>query len=249
MLAMLESRFGVGLLDLLAPLLFVLAWVGYARWADGPGRPSLMARMHEYRLVWMRRMLGRDNRIADLQVIQVLVGNIAFFASSAILLIGGLVAVLGARDQAVAILAELPLAAPGGRKLFDAKIGLLVLVFVYAFFKFTWTLRQFNYVAILIGAAPPPAAAGTAAARRLIERAALIATRAADHFNKAMRAYYFGLAGLAWFVHPLLFIGAVLWVVLVSWRREFRSHSLTVLGPVGEPVDEPEPQGEARSSP
>jgi hypothetical protein len=26
-------------------------------------------------------------------------------------------------------------------------------------------------------------------------------------------------------------------VVLVSWRREFRSHSLTVLGPVGEPLD------------
>ena len=26
----------------------------------------------------------------------------------------------------------------------------------YAFFKFTWSLRQFNYVAIMIGAAPPP---------------------------------------------------------------------------------------------
>lgn len=249
MLAILESRLGVGALDLLAPVLFVVAWIGYARWADGPGRPSLMARMHEYRLVWMRRMLARDNRITDLQVIQVLVANIAFFASSSILLIGGLLAVLGARDQAVAILAELPLAAPGGRKLFDTKILLLVLVFVYAFFKFTWTLRQFNYVAILIGATPPPAAAGTPAASRLIERAARMATRAADHFNKAMRAYYFGLAGLAWFVHPLLFVAAVLWVVLVSWRREFRSHSLAVLGPVGEPVDDPPAQTEARSSP
>lgn len=249
MLALLESKLGIGPADLLAPLLFLAAWVGYARWADWPGRPSLMARMHEYRLVWMRRMLARENRITDLQVVQVLVANIAFFASSSILLIGGLVAVLGARDQALAILAELPLAAPGGRTLFDAKVLLMILVFVYAFFKFTWALRQFNYVAILIGAAPPPAEAGQAAAERLIQRAARMATRAADHFNKAMRAYYFGLAGLAWFVHPLLFAAAALWVVLVSWRREFRSHSLTVLGPVGEPLDGGPPSAGSRSRP
>lgn len=249
MLALLESTLGIGLADLSAPLLFLAGWVGYARWADWPGRPTLMARMHEYRLVWMHRMLARENRITDLQVVQVLVANIAFFASSSILLIGGLVAVLGARDQAIAILAELPLAAPGGRNLFDIKVLLMILVFVYAFFKFTWTLRQFNYVAILIGAAPPPAEAGTAAAERLIERAARMATRAADHFNKAMRAYYFGLAGLAWFVHPLLFAAAALWVVLVSWRREFRSHSLTVLGPVGEPIDGGPPSPDSRFRP
>lgn len=237
MLAELESRLAVPLLDAAAPLVFLLAWVGYARWADGPGRPSLMARMHEYRVAWMRQMLARDSRITDLQVVQVLVQNIAFFASSSIILIGGLAAVLGARDQALAILSDLPLAAPTAPRVFDAKVLLLVLVFVYAFFKFTWTLRQFNYVAILIGAAPPPAEAATPAAARFVERAARMATRAADHFNKAMRAYYFGLAGLAWFVHPLLFMIATVWVVLVSWRREFRSTSLAVLGPVGEPLD------------
>ncbi|MCL6606789.1 MAG: DUF599 family protein [Geminicoccaceae bacterium] len=248
MIAVLETWLGVPLLDALAPLVFLLAWIGYARWADGPGRPSLMARMHEYRLAWMRRMLARDNRIIDLQVVLVLVQNIAFFASSSIILIGGLAAVLGARDQALAILAELPLAAPGAARLFDAKVLLLVLVFVYAFFKFTWTLRQFNYVAILIGAAPPPSEVGSPAAERLVERAARMATRAADHFNKAMRAYYFGLAGLAWFVHPALLIAAVVWVALVSWRREFRSTSLTILGPVGEPLDAAPARVDARSS-
>lgn len=248
MLATIEDRLGASLLDVLAPLVFLLAWVGYARWADSPGRPSLMARMHEYRLIWMKRMLARDNRITDLQVVQVLVQNIAFFASSAIILVGGLVAVLGAREQALAILAQMPLAAPAPH-VFDAKVLLLIVVFVYAFFKFTWTLRQFNYVAILIGAAPPPQEASSEAAERLVERAARMATRAADHFNKAMRAYYFGLAGLAWFIHPLLLILAVIWVVLVSWRREFRSASLAILGPVGEPIVGLEAQHPPRSSP
>ena len=248
MIAVLETWLGMPVLDALAPLVFLLAWIGYARWADGPGRPSLMARMHEYRLAWMRRMLARENRITDLQVVLVLVQNIAFFASSSIILIGGLAAVLGARDQALAILAELPLAAPSAARVFDAKVLLLVLVFVYAFFKFTWTLRQFNYVAILIGAAPPPSEACSPGAERLVERAARMATRGADHFNKAMRAYYFGLAGLAWFVHPALLIAAVVWVVLVSWRREFRSTSLTILGPVGEPLDAAPARVDAHSS-
>lgn len=248
-IAAIEARLGVPVLDALAPLVFLLAWIGYARWADAGGRPSLMARMHEYRVMWMRRMLARDNRITDLQVVQVLVQNIAFFASASIFLIGGLAAVLGAREQALAILAELPLAAPSSARVFDFKVLLMIVVFVYAFFKYTWTLRQFNYVAILIGAAPPPEEARTAAAERLIERAARMATRAADHFNKAMRAYYFGLAGLAWFVHPGLMIAAVIWVVLVSWRREFRSTSLAVLGPVGEPIDAAGAQGSARPSP
>ncbi len=31
----------------------------------------------------------------------------------------------------------------------------LALIFVYAFFKFAWAYRLFNYGAILIGAVPP----------------------------------------------------------------------------------------------
>ena len=47
------------------------------------------------------------------------------------------------------------------------KVLLLVVVFVFAFFKLTWSLRQFNYVAILIGAAPPPEDADTPDGRAL----------------------------------------------------------------------------------
>ena len=33
---------------------------------------------------------------------------------------------------------------------------LLAVIFIFAYFKFTWSLRQFNFVSILIGAAPGP---------------------------------------------------------------------------------------------
>jgi uncharacterized membrane protein len=41
-----------------------------------------------------------------------------------------------------------------------------------------------------------------------------------------LRAYYFALAALGWFVHPLVFIAAILWIVLVLLRRQFLSHTL-----------------------
>jgi uncharacterized membrane protein len=71
---------------------------------------------------------------------------------------------------------------------------LLAIVFVYAFFKFTWALRQYNYVTIVIGAAPPHTEAGTPAALQFALRAGGFANRAATNFNKAMRSYYFGIA-------------------------------------------------------
>jgi uncharacterized membrane protein len=224
-------------IDLLAPAWFLLCWLGYVLYADGRERRTLMRRMHEYRLVWMRRMLERDNRIVDTQITMLLVQNISFFASASILLIGGLVAILGAREQAMALLAEVPFAAAGPAVLWEAKVALLILIFVYAFFKFTWALRQFNYVAIIIGACPPPSEAGGALARSLASRAATIAGRAADHFNKAMRAYYFGFAALAWFLSPWLLLAASALVVLVNWRREFTSQSMAVLGPLGEALE------------
>jgi uncharacterized membrane protein len=230
---------GPGWPDLLAPLLYVALWAGYALVADHPrrGGSTLMARMHQYRLVWLRRMAERDNRMLDAQVTNLLARNISFFASTAILLVGGLVAVLGAREQVQGVLADLPWVAAGSARLWELKVLLLIVTFVYAFFKFTWALRQFNYVAIMIGAAPPPERAQDAEVARYVERTARVASRAADHSNKALRAYYFGLAGLSWFVSAWLFMALTVWVTVVLYRREFRSVTLAMLGAPNEPIE------------
>ena len=100
----------------------------------------------------------------------------------------------------------------------------MILVFIYAFFKFVWSMRQYNYCSILVGAAPAPSdlpedfeAVG--------ESIAKLASLAAKHSNRGIRAYYFGLAALGWFVHPWLLLGAAVWVVLVLYRREFLSRT------------------------
>lgn len=229
---------GIGWPDLVAPAFFFLCWGGYTLAADGRigGRSSLMSRIHEYRLLWMRRMLTRENRIHDLQVLIILTQSNAFFASSIVLVIGGCIAVLGAREQAMAVLDEIPFVPHTPPLLWQMKVLLLVIVFGYAFFKFTWSLRQFNYVAILIGAAPPPQVEPDAESLRYAEGAALIASRAAEHFNKALRTFYFALAALGWFLQPWLLVVLSAVVTLVLYRREFHSHSLRAVGLAGEPI-------------
>lgn len=229
---------GIGWPDVLAPAFFLFCWVGYAVAADGRigGRSSLMSRIHEYRRLWMRRMLVRDNRIQDLQVLLVLTQSNAFFASSTVLVIGGCLAVLGAREEAMAVLNEIPFVPHVPPLVWQMKVILLVVVFGYAFFKFTWSLRQFNYVAIMIGAAPPPVAEPDAEELRYAENAALIASRAAEHFNKALRTFYYGLAALGWFLQPWLLIVLSAVVTLVVYRREFHSASLHAVGLAGEPI-------------
>ena len=49
------------------------------------------------------------------------------------------------------------------------------------------------------------------------------------NFNQGLRAYYFGVAALSWFLHPLLMIVATLAVVYVLHQREFRSRTLDAL--------------------
>jgi uncharacterized membrane protein len=84
-------------------------------------------------------------------------------------------------------------------------------------------LRQFNYCSTLIGAAPQ--GPDDAFARRAAE----MATHASKDFNQGLRAFYFSLAALGWFVSPWLFMVATTAVVVVLFLREYHSTALTVL--------------------
>ena len=223
------SLTGIALADVVAPLWVHACWIGYTLYADrGHAPPNLMQRMHAYRRLWMRAMLARDNRMVDTQIIANLMRSASFFASTTMFIIAGLIAVLGARDKAMAVLAELPFAVEARPLLWDLKVLLLVVLFVYAFFKFTWAFRHYNYVLILVGAVPAPDRL-TEESQRIAERIARIATSTGRHFNGGLRAYYFGLAALSWFVHPWLFVALTAWVVWVLYRREFRSRLLKTL--------------------
>lgn len=218
---------------LIAVLWFVMCWAGYTRYASWRGRDTacLASVLHLYRQDWMRRMLLRDNRIADANVIGNLERNAGFFASSTLIILAGVLTALGASERAVSLLADLPFAQPVSRGLSEIKLLALAVVFVYAFFTFSWCMRQYNFAAVLVASAPMAGERNVSDLERksFAERAARVISMAANQFNFGLRAYYFGMATLAWFIHPWFFMVVTTGVVLVLYRREFHSDVLEVM--------------------
>src|SRR5690606_27506968 len=96
----------------------------------------------------------RENRIADANVIGNLERNASFFASSTLIILAGILTVLGSSDRALSLLADLPFVQETTRSLSEIKLLGLGVVFVYAFFTFSWCMRQYNFAAVLVGSAP-----------------------------------------------------------------------------------------------
>lgn len=216
------------LLDILTPLdgvalvWFIALWWGYGWLTDRrTGTPtSLNQHMLRIRIRWMTNMLYRDNRVMDSMLMGHLINSVSFFASTTVLVLAGLVGVLASADNAYQVVMELGFTQATGRILFEMKLAMLLGIFVYSFFSFTWSVRQFNYTIALIGGAPlePGDEALTTA-----KAAAKVMTLAITTFNRGLRGYYYAFAALGWMIHPYAFMLLVTLVTYVLWHRQFRS--------------------------
>ena len=213
--------------DILAVGFFVIEWVVYGLTLEHTayGRNSLSSRMHVYRELWVRRLLDREARMVDMQVLISLQTGTAFFASTSLLAIGGGLALLRATNDALAVLSKLPIDISPSPALWEMKCVGLILIFVYAFFKFAWSYRLFNYVAILVGAMPPASQRDTPEAEAHVMRTARLFESAGQHFNRGQRAFFFALGYLGWFVSPWVLFFTTALVVVVTWRRQFASNA------------------------
>jgi uncharacterized membrane protein len=112
---------------------------------------------------------------------------------------------------------------------------LLLAIFIYAFFRFTWSLRQYSFGALLVGSAPQPESFVDETQRQAFaDRAGRVMGLAAETFNDGLRAYYLSFAATAWFLSPWAMIVATGGVIFVLYRREFRSDVLALLNQVNE---------------
>lgn len=223
------TPYGFSALDLFALGLFFVVWIGHfyvvnhSRYSDR----TITSAMEGMREQWMRNVITRNGSPFDALIQNGLQQGVLFFGSTSVLLIGGLVAGLGAADSAVAILQELPLSTTNSRFQWEIKILLVVFIFVFAFFKFAWSYRLYNYILIMIGAAPR--SDGDEAALQLYARKlALLHALAAKHFTTGLNSYFFALAAFTWFLNAWLFMMATLWVACVLYRRAFQSRFLKI---------------------
>jgi uncharacterized membrane protein len=169
----------------------------------------------------MQQMIVREVRIVDTQIMASLHQGTAFFATTSLFAIGGALALLRSTDEVMDVFRALPFAVQATRTVWEIKVVGLLLIFVYAFFKFAWSYRLFNYLVIQIGAAPPAEVAKTKAAKEAVERLARMSTVAGRHFNRGQRAIFFALGYLGWFVNGYVFAIATAAVLFVILMRQF----------------------------
>ena len=219
--------------DWLALGLFFGLWMGYAWFArvNGKRNMTLIATTNHYRQLWMMQATARHPRMLDGLITQNLSHTPSFFSSTSIIIIGGLFALLGTTDKAAELVREIPFAEQTPLLVFEFKVFVLVGIFLYVFFRFSWSMRQYTFVALVIGAMPFPKefAEGRQDRVKFAERAGNLVSAAAETFNDGLRAYYFSFAAMAWFFSPIALVMATALVVLILYGREFKSDVLEVL--------------------
>ena len=218
--------------DCIAVVVFWSCWVGYRYFAEtgARGRRGLVGITHEYRLIWALESSTREIPVACAALIGNLMNSVSFYASTTIYIIAGLFALVGTVDRLEVFTADIPFVTPAAPALLELKLILLIIIFVVAYFKFTWALRQFNFLCILVG--------GTVYEQNLpskeywrksAERIARVNSLAGNEFNRGIRAYYYGIAALGWFISPWLFIASTIWITWLLYRRDFASQMLKIL--------------------
>ncbi|NVK14822.1 MAG: DUF599 domain-containing protein [Rhodobacteraceae bacterium] len=216
------------LFDLAALALLIAGWLWIGWRIENPpsGRPSVSLLMEDFRRDWMKRMVERDPRIFDAQLAGNLRQATAFFASAAMIAIGGGLALIGNTEQLAGVAEDLIQdSAPAFG--WEVKILVVLLLLSNAFLKFVWSHRLFGYCAVLMAAVPNDPTHDLAYPRAA--QAAEISITAARSFNRGMRSTYFALAAVAWLAGALPLGAAALITIAVLYRREFASNSRRIL--------------------
>ncbi|QQA43458.1 DUF599 domain-containing protein [Pelagovum pacificum] len=187
-------------------------------------RVSVTKLMAQYRRDWLVAFAARDVRIFDSQILATLRQGTSFFASTCILAIGGVLALVGNTDPLTGIAEELT-AEHRSQFFWQIKLLVVVLFLTAAFLRFVWANRVFGYCAVVMASVAnlgEDHEVGEDAMDRA-RRAGELNIRAAVNFNRGLRAMYFALGSLAWILGPIPLIIATCVTLWVVWSREFAS--------------------------
>jgi len=221
-------------LDLTAFSYMLLVWASYAyyakRRAKRGDKQSLSHSMRSHRVNWMKQMLRREVRVTDASLLASQERVVGFFSSATLLLLAAVFTAISSSEQIAEITVDLPLSVIQSTAQIQTKFILIAVLLIYAFFQITWSLRQYGFVAVLIGAAHTPADVSSEAERDSYANHVASLMDAAGHDNNAgLRAYYFCLAMVFWLLNPYAYIAATTLIVVVLARREFKSKTVKIL--------------------
>ena len=218
--------------NIIALGIFALAWVVHS-WLIEKSRwhkRTFAYFMEQARRDWILNMSRRDLRMIDTSIMTGLQSGTGFFASTSLFAIGASFTLLGSADRFMTLSEELPIFMADSKAWFEFKAIGLMLIYAYAFLKFGWAYRLFNYTSILMGTVPMttqevPKEELDASVRKAVE----MSIEAAREFNRGQRAFFIAIAYLGWFLGNAFFIGSSLIIFAMMITRQFASPARNVL--------------------
>ncbi len=225
-------------LDIVSFVWFIGCWFGYTLFARRAAkkRNSLSSVLYRYRKEWVKKLATSGMSEVDAELLASLEKQVSFLASTSLLILASLVTVLSTASDVFMNMSSLQFVTDVSVEIVQLKLLLMIFIFVYGFFTFTWSLRQYGFCFVLFGSSfntvkyyKENENYRAYAAKRDFKAMAKVLDRAAHSYNYGIRAYYFAMAALAWFINGWIFIAACAVIVLVLYRREFRSSSLQAM--------------------
>jgi len=229
---------GLTLLDIVAFTWFLICWIGYSTFARRAAKTTdtLSSVLYRFRKEWIEKLSRTGMSEVDSELLASLERQVSFFASTSLLILASLVGVLSTASDIFMNLGSLNFVTATSIQVIQLKLLLLIVIFTYGFFTFTWSIRQYGFCFILFGSSfntvryyDRAEDYRAVAKERDFKAMAKVLDRAAHSYNFGLRAYYFALAVLGWFINPWIFMLACALTVLVLYRREFRSSTVQAL--------------------
>ena len=128
------------LIDLIALFIFFLSWSGYTWFARKKAKTTncLARSLHQHRIHWMYETITREIRVGEASLLSNLERNIAFFASSTLLILAGILTLFAKIDTLESVIYSMPYADHVSHFTIQIKLSLLAFIFVISFFQFTF---------------------------------------------------------------------------------------------------------------
>jgi uncharacterized membrane protein len=191
---------------------FLSCWVGYSLFArkQAKKRNSLSSVLYRYRKEWVLKLSKSGMSEVDSDLLGSLERQVSFMASTSLLILASLVTVLSAASEGFMDMSSLQFVDDVSLEIVQMKLLLMIFIFVYGYYKGD---KEYQAQAV----------------PRDFKAMAKVLDRAAHSYNYGIRAYYFAMAALAWFINDWFFMAACAVVIFVLYRREFMSNSLQAM--------------------
>lgn len=203
------------LVDLFAGLACLAALVAYQMWSRLAAKRDPRGSMAEVnalaRAAWAERVMASGDHILAVQTLRNSTMTASFLASTAVLVVIGVLNLAAQGGSLTAFWHALSVHPEVDPAAWTAKLMVLVVLLLAAFFCFTIAIRLFNHVGYLI--ALPPEDAGRALPPAGVGR---VLNQAGSYLALGLRAYYFAVPALFWLFGPQFAVastGVLIWVL------------------------------------